>query len=307
MSFADRGGVEGPPDRYAVIGHPVAHSRSPAIHAAFARQTGEHLTYDRLPAPADGFVATAEAFRAQGGRGLNVTLPFKEEAFRFASRLTPRAARAGAVNTLAFSDAEILGDNTDGAGLVADVGARLGFRLAGASVLLLGAGGAARGVVPSLVDAGIARLVVVNRTVARAQALAALAHDSGAALAVRAGGLDEIAALLDGDGDRVTGRVSTAGWLFLNATATGLRDQAPPVTAASWPYCALAYDMVYAAEPTPFMRQARAAGCPQVADGLGMLVEQAAESFHLWRGKRPHTAPVHAALRAALDEERGAR
>ncbi|HWS73741.1 MAG TPA: shikimate dehydrogenase, partial [Quisquiliibacterium sp.] len=167
-------------DRYAVIGNPVAHSRSPAIHAQFARQTGEDIVYERIAAPLDGFVAAVEAFRAAGGRGLNVTVPFKVEAFACCRHRAPRAAAAGAVNTLAFREDGVHGDNTDGVGLVRDVEQRLGFGLAGARVLMLGAGGAARGVLAPLLDAGVARLVVANRTAARALELAALAGDARA-------------------------------------------------------------------------------------------------------------------------------
>jgi shikimate dehydrogenase len=156
------------PARYAVIGNPIAHSRSPAIHAQFAAQTLQDMVYDRLLAPLDGFAASVAAFRAEGGRGLNVTLPFKTEAFRLADSLTPRAALAGAVNTLAFDGDTVLGDNTDGAGLVDDIEHRIGLPLAGARVLLLGAGGAARGVVQPFLAAGIDRLMIVNRTAARA-------------------------------------------------------------------------------------------------------------------------------------------
>ena len=270
-------------DRYAVIGNPVAHSRSPAIHARFARQTGQDLAYDRLPAPLDGFIATVEAFRAAGGRGLNVTVPFKVEAFAYCTRRSARATAAGAVNTLSFRDDGVHGDNTDGVGLVRDVEGRLGFRLAGARVLLLGAGGAARGVLAPLLDAGIARLTVANRTPARARELAALAGDPR----VLGCGFDGLAAGECFD-------------LVVNATSTGLGDAAPAIDEARYAGVRLAYDMVYGARPTAFMRQAAAQGCPTVSDGLGMLVEQAAESFFIWRGVRPQTEPVYQALREEL-------
>jgi len=276
------------PARYAVIGNPIAHSRSPAIHAQFAAQTDQDMVYDRLLAPLDAFVATVAAFRAEGGRGLNVTLPFKTEAFRLADSLTPRAALAGAVNTLAFDADRVLGDNTDGAGLVDDIEHRIDLPLAGARVLLLGAGGAARGVVQPLLAAGIDRLMIVNRTAARA---GELVSDLGARLPaadaekLSAGGFDAIAGGFD---------------LIINATSAGLADASPPVPASAWSGVRLALDMVYAAQPTAFMRAAADAGCPRVEDGLGMLVAQAAESFALWRGVRPATLPVYAMLREQL-------
>ena len=276
------------PARYAVIGNPIAHSRSPAIHAQFAAQTDQDMVYDRLLAPLDAFVATVAAFRAEGGRGLNVTLPFKTEAFRLADSLTPRAALAGAVNTLAFDADRVLGDNTDGAGLVDDIEHRIDLPLAGARVLLLGAGGAARGVVQPLLAVGIDRLMIVNRTAARA---GELVSDLGARLPaadaekLSAGGFDAIAGGFD---------------LIINATSAGLADASPPVPASAWSGVRLALDMVYAAQPTAFMRAAADAGCPRVEDGLGMLVAQAAESFALWRGVRPATLPVYAMLREQL-------
>lgn len=274
-------------DRYAVIGNPVAHSRSPAIHARFARQTAQDLAYERLPAPLDGFVATVEAFRAAGGKGLNVTVPFKVEAFEYCAHRSARAAAAGAVNTLSFRDDGVHGDNTDGVGLVRDIEQRLGFALAGARVLMLGAGGAARGVLAPLLDAGVARLAIANRTASRAHELAALARDARAA----ACGFDDLAgAAARGEGFD----------LVVNATSAGLDDAAPAVDEAVYDGVRLAYDMVYGAHPTAFMRQAAARGCPSVSDGLGMLVEQAAESFFIWRGVRPLTAPVYRELREEL-------
>jgi shikimate dehydrogenase len=271
-----------------VIGNPIAHSRSPEIHAMFAAQTGEAIDYGRLLAPLDGFAAAVDAFRADGGGGLNVTLPFKPQAFAYARRHTPRAAAAGAVNTLVFDGDDVLGDNTDGPGLVADIERRIGLALAGARLLLLGAGGAARGVVLPLLEAGVARLAIANRTAATAIALREeLAGRLGPAHAARlsAGGLAFAEAGFD---------------LVVNATAAGLSDAAPAMPAAAWRGPRLALDMVYGARPTAFMRAALEAGCPRVEDGLGMLVGQAAESFALWRGVRPEAAPVLAALRARL-------
>ncbi len=264
------------PDRYAVIGNPVAHSKSPWIHAQFARATGEDIEYGRLEAPADGFVRAVEAFRAQGGRGLNVTLPFKEEAYRFCAGTSERAAAAQAVNTLLLDRGKPWGDNTDGVGLVRDLTANLGRRLEGARILLMGAGGAAQGVLAPLAQAGAAAIVIANRTLARAQALALRVP------ATTACGFDALA-----------GRSFD---LVINATSAGLRGELPPLPRGLFRPGALAYDMVYGRD-TEFLSMARAAGA-DTCDGLGMLVEQAAESFLLWRGIRPETGPVLAALRS---------
>jgi shikimate dehydrogenase len=263
-------------DRYAVIGHPVAHSKSPWIHAQFARATGEALEYGAIDAPADGFVREVERFRAAGGKGLNVTLPFKGEAFRYCAATTERAAAAQAVNTLVLDRAQPFGDNTDGVGLLRDLTVNLGRSLAGAQVLLLGAGGAAQGVLAPLAQAGIAALVIANRTPARAQALAARAPGAAAC------GFEAL-------GER-------AFDLVINATAAGLAGELPRLPRGLFRPGALAYDMVYGRD-TEFLAMARAAGAA-TADGLGMLVEQAAESFLVWRGVRPQTRAVLAALRA---------
>ncbi|EGK70733.1 Shikimate dehydrogenase [Methyloversatilis universalis FAM5] len=271
-------------DRYAVIGHPIAHSKSPAIHAAFAAQTAQDLSYEALLAPLDGFAAAVAQFRAQGGRGMNITVPFKEEAWQLADRLTERARLAGAVNTFVFGG-DVQGDNTDGAGLVRDLEV-LGAPLAGARVLLLGAGGAARGVILPLIDAGVARLFIANRTADKARALQAhfAGHDARGVLA--AGGWQEAA---DAPYDVV-----------INATSASLSDEAPPLPAGLYAPDSLAYDMVYGRGLTAYLKQARDQGAARLADGLGMLVEQAAEAFALWRGVHPDTAAVRATLRAAL-------
>lgn len=269
-------------DRYAVIGHPVAHSKSPLIHAAFARATGEDLHYGLIEAPLDGFTAAVDAFRAGGGRGLNVTVPFKEAALVWCREqggaVGARAARAGAVNTLAFNGERLVCDNTDGAGLERDLEVNLEFSLRGRRVLLMGAGGAARGVVQPLLDAGVAELAIANRTAARAQALA-----EQFAPGVRGGGYAAFA------GARFD--------LVINATSAGLQDAMPELPAGCYAPGALAYDMLYGRE-TPFLRDARGQGV-RVSDGLGMLVEQAAEAFRIWRGILPATAPVLAMLRQA--------
>jgi shikimate dehydrogenase len=262
-------------DRYAVIGQPVAHSKSPWIHAEFARQTRQDLDYGRVEAPHGGFTRAVDAFRAAGGRGANVTLPFKGEACAYATRLTERARVAQAVNTLRFDAAGALGDNTDGAGLVADLERNLGCAVAGRRVLLLGAGGAARGVLQPLLERGPAALRIANRTANRAEALARQFRN------VRGGGFQELA------GESFD--------LLINATSAGMANEAPALPPGLFATGAFAYEMVYGRD-TPFLALARAAGAA-TGDGLGMLVEQAAEAFLLWRGVRPETAPVLAALR----------
>jgi shikimate dehydrogenase len=263
-------------DRYAVFGNPIAHSKSPLIHAEFARQTGQDLAYEAILAPLDDFAGALQAFRGRGGRGANVTVPFKEQAHALADRLSARAEAAGAVNTLTFGDGTVLGDNTDGVGLVNDLADNLGVALAGARVLLLGAGGAARGVVLPLLERGPARLLIANRTAAKARELADRFGCQGC-------GFDELA--------------EQSFDLVINATSASLAGDAPPLPEGIYAPGALAYDMMYGRE-TPFMAAARAAGA-RVADGLGMLVEQAAEAFCVWRGVRPDTAPVIAMLREA--------
>ncbi len=268
-------------DRYTVFGHPIEHSKSPRIHAAFAAQTGQDLSYTTTLAPLDGFAAALSAFRAVGGRGANVTVPFKEEAYRLATRLAERARQAGAVNTLTLDGSEIVGDNTDGIGLVRDLTENLQIDLAGKRILVLGAGGATRGILGPILAGqradGPARVFVANRTAAKAVQLAELFACAG-------GGFDTIPAQpFD---------------VVINATAASLAGAMPPLPAEVFAPGALAYDMMYG-RATPFLRFAEAHGA-RTADGLGMLVEQAAEAFWLWRGVRPATAPVLAALRAEL-------
>ncbi len=270
-------------DRYAVFGNPIGHSKSPAIHAAFAEQTKQALTYEALLAPRDDFAGSVAAFRAQGGRGANVTVPFKEEAHALADRLTPRAQRAGAVNTLVLGDDGILGDNTDGAGLVRDIEHNQSFLLAGRRILILGAGGATRGALAPLLACQPASLSIANRTEAKA---AQLASEFADLAPVRGIGFPDL-----------------AGQTFdvvINATAASLAGESLPLPAGLFAPGSLAYDMMYRASDTPFMTQARQAGAQHVVDGLGMLVEQAAEAFALWRGVRPDTAPVLAQLRRQL-------
>ena len=263
-------------DRYAVIGHPVAHSKSPWIHAEFARQTRQNLEYARIEAPLEGFERAVDEFRAAGGRGANVTLPFKDRAFLYCRNdVSERARVAGAVNTLVFSQGGVRGDNTDGVGLLRDLTVNLGCAIAGRRVLLMGAGGAAQGVLAPLVEAGPRRLVVANRTADKARSLA---RRYGASAG---GGYEELR------GEQFD--------VLINATSAGLAGGAPPLAANAFAPGALGYDMVYGRD-TPFLALARDAGAA-AHDGSGMLVEQAAESFFLWRGLRPDTAPVLAALR----------
>jgi shikimate dehydrogenase len=269
-------------DLYGVMGHPVSHSKSPRIHSAFARQTRQDLVYRAIEVAPGDFPQAVARFRAAGGRGLNVTLPFKEEAYRIAETRSPRAERAGAVNTLGVgADGHLWGDNTDGVGLVRDLTRNLGLALAGRALLLLGAGGAARGVVGPLLAEGPVALVVANRTRGRGEALAL---DFGSLGPVSACGFEDLA------GQRFD--------LVINATSASLQGEVPPLPAdllAAGGWC---YDMMYADAPTAFVRWGSAHGAAGASDGLGMLVEQAAESFYLWRGVCPETAPVIAALRS---------
>jgi len=267
-------------DRYAVFGHPVAHSKSPLIHAAFARQTGQDMAYEAILTPLDGFADSVAAFVAAGGRGANVTVPFKEAAFKLATRLSPRAERAGAVNTLVFEAGDILGDNTDGAGLVADLSRNLHCSLGGKRILLLGAGGAARGVITPLLDQQPATLVIANRTLSRAEELATLFGGSMNNRGVSACTFEAANTPFD---------------VVINATAASLAGELPPLSPRIFGANTLAYDMMYGRD-TPFLSFARSHGAA-TADGLGMLVEQAAEAFFVWRGVRPDTAPVITALR----------
>ncbi len=275
-------------DRYAVFGNPISHSKSPSIHAAFARQTGQDIRYDAILAPPDDFSGALRAFAGAGGRGANVTVPFKEEAFRLATRRTPRAELAGAVNTLLFGEGKIageretVGDNTDGAGLLRDLTANLGRSLAGSRILLLGAGGAARGVLGPLLDASPAALVIANRTAAKAADLARHFAPFGP-VAGRAYG--ELA--------------GSAFDLVINATSASLSGERPPLPPGVFAAGSQAYDMMYGNGQTPFLAFAGEQGAAHLADGLGMLVEQAAEAFFVWRGVRPDGAPVLAALRGA--------
>ena len=272
-----------PSDRYAVIGHPVSHSLSPTIHARFARQTGEDLEYGRLEPAEDGFGEAATAFFADGGRGLNVTVPFKAEARTWCDRVSDRASRAGVVNTLTLqANGWVAGDNTDGIGLVRDLTVNLDLGLAGTRILLIGAGGAARGVLEPLLGETPADIVIANRTATRAEDLAG---DFGADGPVRGCGFEA----LDHE---------PAFDIIINASAASLGGALPPIPAAAIARGGTVYDMMYGPKAEAFLAWGRDAGAANVADGLGMLVEQAAESFLIWRGIRPDTATVLSALRA---------
>ena len=269
-------------DRYAVVGNPVEHSRSPAIHAMFAAQTGQDIAYERLLAPLDGFAPALRAFATAGARGCNITVPFKFEAFALAATRTERAQRGGAVNTLRFDAEGWAGDNTDGAGLVNDIQRNAGRSLAGQTLLLVGAGGAAAGVLGSLIAAGPARITVVNRTLDKAQALVASHAHLGVPL--------QVATLAD---------APAAQDVVVNATSSSLAGAAAPVDARVLKPGSLALDMMYGPKAQGFLDWAAAHGA-EPRDGLGMLVEQAAEAFFFWRGLRPDTAPVLAAIRGEL-------
>lgn len=268
-------------DCYAVMGNPIEHSKSPLIHRLFAKQTGQALRYDALLVNTDGFTHAVAAFLIAGGKGLNITVPFKREACEIADELTPRAQRAGAVNTLLIHDSgELLGDNTDGVGLVRDLSDNLDIALAGKRILMLGAGGAARGVLAPLLEQKPGQLVIANRTLERAVQLAASPDLP--------------------DTPQACGFADLAGEEFdlvINATSAGLNDQVPDLPAGVIGTHTCCYDMMYASQATAFQRYARQQNAPQTFDGLGMLVEQAAESFQLWRGVRPATHPVIDALR----------
>ena len=271
-------------DQYAVVGNPIAHSKSPMIHTLFARETGQAMDYSAILVEIGQFNEAVDAFRESGGKGLNITVPFKRDAWRLVDERSPCASLAGAVNTIQIrADGTLYGDNTDGIGMVRDIRENLGIEIAGKRVLILGAGGAVRGVLGPILEEKPREVMIANRTPERAQELADAFEEYGQIDGCRFGDLDGV-------------RFD----IVINGTSASLKGEVPPLPEGILSRNAFCYDMMYAAEPTAFMRWAEDEGCEQIADGLGMLVEQAAESFKLWRGVSPNTAPVIKAVREAL-------
>jgi len=273
-------------DHYAVMGNPIAHSKSPLIHTLFAQQTGQQMHYEAILVALDGFEQAVDEFRQAGGRGLNITVPFKQQAWALARKRSPRAELAGAVNTLDFSNDSCFGDNTDGVGLVRDLLDNHRLELQGQDILVLGAGGAVRGVLAPLLEQQPRKIIIGNRTASKAVELATLFAGLGNIVGM---GLD---ALPPQPFD-----------LIINGTAASLHGDVPAVPAACVNDSTCTYDMMYAAQPTAFMTWAQGQGARKCIDGLGMLVEQAAESFYIWRKLRPETQPVIAALRAQMRDK----
>lgn len=264
-------------DRYAVIGNPINHTKSPLIHGLFAQTTGQDMVYTAVLGTPGAFAQDVSAFRQTGGRGMNVTVPFKMDAFACATEPSERARMAGAVNALKFDGERILAENFDGIGLVRDVTHNLGVSLAGKRVLILGAGGATRGMVMPLLAEQPAELVIANRTVATAQALVAEVLTQSPASRVSACGYADVVGAFD---------------VVFNATSASLHTELPPVPVTAFAPGCLAYELAYGKGLTPFLKLAQQAGVTHLADGVGMLVEQAAEAFEWWRGVRPDTRPV---------------
>lgn len=268
------------PERYAVMGNPIAHSLSPRIHTLFARQTGENLVYERILVPIGDLAAALTEFETSGGRGLNITVPFKLQACALVESHSERAKRSGAVNTIAMTAHGMFGDNTDGVGLIRDLRSNHGVELRKRRVLIIGAGGAVRGVLPDLLAETPGEVVIANRTYERAEQLAASHSDLGRVAACE---------FTELGGEYFD--------LMINGTSAGLSGEIPALPETLRLAGAIVYDMLYGDSPTAFCRWALGRGASRALDGLGMLVEQAAESFHLWRGVRPQTAPVIEALR----------
>ena len=273
-----------PRDEYAVMGNPIAHSKSPRIHSLFAAQTGEAVHYTAIQVDPGGFAQAVGNFVASGGKGLNITVPFKQEAWQLVDSRSERAERAGAVNTIKIENGQLFGDNTDGIGLVNDLLRNNSIELQHKRILLMGAGGAARGVLAPLLEQVPTLLVIANRTESRARDLAEEFSDLGQ---VQGCGYDQTLARHQFD-------------VVINATAASLQGELPPLPDDILAETACCYDMMYGAQPTPFMQWAKQHHSTTILDGLGMLVEQAAESFTLWRGVRPETAAVIAALRQEM-------
>ncbi len=263
-------------DRYGVMGYPVSHSRSPLIHKLFALQTGQQLQYELLQVTPEKLETAVRQFQRTGGKGLNMTVPHKREVTKLVDQMSERAAVAGAVNTLAFQDSKVIGDNTDGIGLLRDLAVNLGITLEGANILILGAGGATRGIIGPLLEMQPSSLCIANRSLGKAEALADQFSKSGPIFASEF---------------RVV-PTSEPYDLIINATSAGVKGEAPPYPAAAISETTFCYDLSYGLKPTPFSVWARDNGAAQSVMGWGMLVEQAAESFNIWRGVRPDTAPV---------------
>ncbi len=263
-------------DRYGVMGYPVSHSRSPVIHRLFALQTGQNIQYELLQVSPEKLETAVRQFQRSGGKGLNITVPHKSEVTKLVDQMSERASTAGAVNTLSFRGGEIYGDNTDGIGLLRDLAVNLGVTLEDSNILILGAGGATRGIVGPLLEMQPASLIIANRTLGKAQALAEHFSQSGPVTTCRFNVVP----------------VSEPYDLIINATSAGLKGEAPPYPTAAISDSTFCYDLSYGLKPTPFSVWAREAGARQSVMGWGMLVEQAAESFKLWRGIRPETGPV---------------
>lgn len=272
------------PDQYAVMGNPIGHSKSPLIHSLFAEQTGQKLEYRAILVELKHFSEAVQEFQEQGGKGLNVTVPFKRDAWRLVDERSECAELAGAVNTIVVrEDGTLYGDNTDGVGMVRDIRENLGIVIEGKKVLLLGAGGAVRGVLGPLLQENPAEVVLANRSPERAQELA---DDFEAYGKIEGSSFDDL------DGTRYD--------IVINGTSSSLKGEVPPLPEGILAKGAFCYDMMYAGEPTTFLVWAEDEGCEKLSDGLGMLVEQAAESFNIWRGVRPQTAPVIKAVRKQL-------
>ena len=272
-------------DQYAVFGNPIAQSKSPVIHHMFAAQTKQILEYRAYLVEIDGFNEAAQDFLAAGGLGLNITVPFKVDAFKFSQQVSPAATLAGAVNTLSFRNDTIVGDNTDGVGMVRDIVEGCGWELKGKRVLMLGAGGAAAGVLHPLLQERPATLVIANRTLAKAQHLLEKASSSNSVSELCATTLEELNTPFD---------------VIINASSAGLAGEPPQISEAVIQPATFCYDMVYGPQQTPFLKWAQKHGASELSDGLGMLVEQAAESFYIWRGVRPKTSAVLQTLRSQL-------
>lgn len=271
-------------DHYAVMGNPISHSKSPKIHQLFAQQTHQNIDYQAIQVDDGGFPQAVGNFFANGGKGLNITVPFKQQAFDLVDHISDRAKLSKAVNTLAIRDnGEIFGDNTDGIGLVRDLEQNHNISLANKSLLLVGAGGAARGIIPSLIESGIRRIHIVNRTAKRADDLR-----------------DEFISLMDVEASSFESMPADDFDIIINASASSLQGEIPPIPDSAINPHTCCYDLMYAAEATSFLRWAASKGIKAGYDGLGMLVEQAAESFYIWRGKHAQTAPVIQALKAEM-------